>query len=265
VVSAVDVLAQWYLLNGVDPPAAGATLSAASDYYARIGTAAVLSAIVTLLATLLLSGLVTAVIGEAVLGRPVTTADAWRRLRPVFGRLVGVSFLVFLLWFAFALPGVALIVVAAAAGVPALLVLAVPLTLAGLVYAWVTFQFSPAAVVLERQTVRGALTRSRILTRRSWWRVFGVLLLALLIAGVISGIIGLPFNLAGGGLTTIGDDTGPVRFSELAISALGGLIASTLVRPFSAGVVALLYIDRRMRAEALDATLARAAAEAPRA
>ena len=42
---------------------------------------------------------------------------------------------------------------------------------------------------------------------------------------------------------------------------MGGLVAGTIVRPFSAGVAALLYIDRRMRAEALDLTLARAAAE----
>jgi hypothetical protein len=47
------------------------------------------------------------------------------------------------------------------------------------------------------------------------------------------------------------------------LTAIGGVISGTLVRPFSAGVIALLYIDRRMRAEALDLTLQQAAATQP--
>ena len=46
-----------------EPPAAGDTLSDASDYLSRVGTAAVVSFVVTELATLLLTGMVIAVIG----------------------------------------------------------------------------------------------------------------------------------------------------------------------------------------------------------
>src|SRR3954464_11458745 len=76
VVTVVQVLTEWYLISGIEPPAAGDTLSDASDYLSRVGTAAVVSLVVTELATLLLTGMVIAVIGEAVLGRPVTAADA---------------------------------------------------------------------------------------------------------------------------------------------------------------------------------------------
>lgn len=46
----------------------------------------------------------------------------------------------------------------------------------------------------------------------------------------------------------------------VAISAsLGTLVSQIVVIPFTAGIVALLYVDRRIRREALDIELARAA------
>ena len=47
---------------------------------------------------------------------------------------------------------------------------------------------------------------------------------------------------------------------SLVMSAIGGGIAATLVAPFTAGVRALLYVDRRIRAEGLDVSLSAAAA-----
>lgn len=261
VVTVVQVLTEWYLLSGIAPPDPGSTLSDAGDYASRIGTAAVISVVITELATLLLTGLVIAVIGEAVLGRPVSASDAWQRVRPQFWRLLGVSFLTFLILMAAAVPGIVVIVVAAFADSVGLAVLGVFLAVIGGIYVWPMFALAPAALVLERQGVTRALGRSRALVKRSWWRVFFILLLALLIGSIISGIISLPFGLAGGGLTSIGDRTEEVQFTQLVISGVGGLLASTVARPFSAGVAALLYIDRRMRAEALDLALTRAAAE----
>jgi len=267
VVTVVEVATQYWLLAGITPPQSS-TLSHASDYAARLGTAAVVNVLVVLLATLVLTGLVTAVIGEAVLGRPVTVSQAWGRVRPVFWRLAGAAALAFVLPIlvpaALALPGI--IVLAAGGGTGGGVLLAVGL-IAGLpLMIWLYFLLvlAPAAVVLEQQTVRGALGRSRALVRRSWWRVFGILLLASIIASVVSGIISLPFTFAGGGLTSVGGRTSAVQLSQLVITGIGGLLAGTIVRPFSAGVAALLYIDRRMRAEALDMTLVRAAAERPR-
>jgi hypothetical protein len=261
VVTVVQVLTEWYLLSGIAPPDAGSTLSDANDYASRLGTAAVISLVITELATLLLTGMVIAVIGEAVLGRPVSARDAWQRLRPQFWRLLGVSFLTFLILLAAAIPGIVLVIVGAFADSVGLAVLGVFLAFIGGVYVWPMFALAPAALVLERQGVTRALGRSRALVKRSWWRVFFILVLAALIASIVSGIISLPFGLAGGSLTAIGSRTSEVQFTQLLISGIGGLLASTVARPFSAGVAALLYIDRRMRAEALDLALNRAAAE----
>ena len=261
VVSVVQVLTEWYLLSGIEPPAAGDTLSDAGDYFSRLGTASLISFVVTELATLLLTGMIIAVIGEAVLGRPVSATDAWQRLRPQFWKLIGVSGLTFLILLAATIPGIIVLVIGAVASSTALVVFGLLLSLAGGIYIWPLFALAPAALVLERQGVTRALGRSRALVRRSWWRVFWILVLALVISTIVSGIISLPFGLAGGGLTSIGGRTSGVHFTQLAISGIGGLLASTVARPFSAGVAALLYIDRRMRAEALDLALARAAAE----
>src|SRR3954471_16386225 len=72
VVQVVQVLVQWYLLSGLEAPAPDETLSEAGDYFARFFTALSISLLVTAVGTLLLTGLITAVIGDAVLGRPVT-------------------------------------------------------------------------------------------------------------------------------------------------------------------------------------------------
>jgi len=261
VVTVVQVAVEWYLLSGIQPPSEGATLSDATDYLSRVGTVSVISLLVSALATLLLTGMVIAVIGEAVLGRPVTAADAWQRLRPLFWRLIGVSFLTFLIWIAAAIPGVVLVILGGVGGSAALVVLGIIVAFLGVIYVWPLFSLAPAALVLERQPVTRALGRSRELARHSWWRIFGILLLAAVIAGIVNGIISLPFGLAGGGVTSIGGRTSGVHFTQLVISGIGGLLASTVSRPFTAGVAALLYIDRRMRAEALDLTLARTAAE----
>ncbi|HEX4654560.1 MAG TPA: hypothetical protein VH274_02335 [Mycobacteriales bacterium] len=261
VVTSVQVVTEWYLLRGIEPPAAGGTLSDATDYLSRVGTVSVVSVVISALATLLLTGIVIAVIGDAVLGRRVSAADAWQRLRPVFARLIGLSFLTFLIWLAAAVPGIVIAIAGAVAGSVGLVTIGVILAIIGVVYVWPMFSLAPAALVLERQPVTRALRRSRELVRGNWWRVFLILLLAALIALIVNGIISLPFGLAGGGITSIGGRTTEVHFVQLLISGIGGLLASTVARPFSAGVAALLYIDRRMRAEALDLALARAAAE----
>jgi hypothetical protein len=261
VVTCVQVITEWLLLRGIEPPAPGSTLSDASDYFSRVGTASAIGFLISAFATLLLTGIIIAVIGEAVLGRPVTAADAWQRLRPLFGRLIGLSFLTFLILLAASAPGIFVVILGAVGGSGAAVALGVILAFVGLIYVWPIVSLAPAALVLERQSVTRALGRSRVLVRRNWWRVFLILLLAALIALIVGGIISLPFGLAGGGLTSVGNRHSAVHFTQLVISGIGALLASSIVRPFSAGVAALLYIDRRMRAEALDLALARAAAE----
>jgi len=119
--------------------------------------------------------------------------------------------------------------------------------------------------VLERTGIRDAMRRSSVLVKGDWWRVFGILALTFLIGAFVSQIVQLPFAVIGagspGGLIDPAVDILSTR--SLVLSAIGGGIASTLVSPFTAGVRALLYVDRRMRAEGLDVSLAAAATARP--
>ena len=49
----------------------------------------------------------------------------------------------------------------------------------------------------------------------------------------------------------------------LVLVAIGGAIGQIITAPFSAGVVVLLYTDRRIRAEAFDLVLQTGAAGGP--
>ena len=222
--------------------------------------------IVSALATLVLTGVLTAVAGRAVLGQPMSLGQAWQQVRPVLLRLLGIALLSSLLVYGTLLVAIALAAgMIAAAGATAALV-AVPLGIGGAalaVYLYVRLSLAPAVAVLERADVRTSLKRSGILARRSWWRICGILLLTLVITTFVSNVLQIPFVVLGAAPTGFGqlaDPEGPTT-TVLVMSYIGAGIAQTIVAPFTAGVRALLYIDRRMRAEGLDVALNAAVAQ----
>jgi hypothetical protein len=233
-----------------------------------LGGAAVgglLGGLLALLASAVLTGILTAVVGKAVLGQPLDVRQAWQSVRPQLWKLVGVSVLIAVLVAAvlFAAVAVAVAVVAAAGAGPGAVLLAVPIALAGVlaaVYLGVRLSLAPCALVLEKVGVRDSLRRSWALVHGDWWRVFGITALTLVIAAFVGVLVQAPFELFGyggfGGLTGGGD---ALAARTLIASSIGAIVASTLIDPFTAGVRALLYVDRRMRAEGLDVALAAAA------
>ncbi len=98
----------------------------------------------------------------------------------------------------------------------------------------------------------------------SWWRIFGIQLLAQIIASILSSILVIPFAFiaglfSGDGISGLVDGTGDLGWTFLIISGLGSVIGRMIAFPITAGVTVLLYIDQRIRREALDLDLARAA------
>jgi hypothetical protein len=237
-----------------------------------LGGAAVgglLSGLLALLAGAVLTGILTAVVGKAVLGQPLDVRQAWETVRPQLWKLVAVSVLIALGVVVVALVTALVVggVVAAGGAGPGAVLLAVPIGLAGVlaaVYVAVRLSLAPCALVLERVGVGDSLRRSWALVKGDWWRVFGITALTLVIAAFVSVLVQAPFELFGSGgfagLTGGGD---ALAARTLIASSIGAIVASTLIDPFTAGVRALLYVDRRMRAEGLDVALAAAATGRP--
>lgn len=197
------------------------------------GTSGIAGFVINGLLQLVLAGMLTAVAAELVLGREVSLAATWQRVRPLLWRLV---------------VGASLATLMPYLGLIALLV--------GGVFLWVTFALTTPALVLERLGPLQALRRSFHLALPDFWRVLGIRLLAFVIAGLIASVITLPVVVgiaAVAGLGLVGSSTGTVLL--VVATSIAGIVASTITAPFTAGVDALLYIDRRMRSEGLDIRL----------
>ncbi|MGW0608506.1 glycerophosphoryl diester phosphodiesterase membrane domain-containing protein [Streptomyces sp. NPDC002640] len=229
--------------------------------------------LVNLLGTTAATALLTPVTSQAVLGRPATVRHAWENARPQIWRMLGLTALIPLILLAVLavclLPGILVGFGGSAAGGVGLIFLG---SLAALpLVTWLNFRWclAPPALMLERQPIRQAMARSTALVKDSWWRIFGIMLLTAVITGVVSFILAIPFEILGLSLDGLsagaffGSDPTDYGTMYYLFVGIGGMIAQTITLPVSAGVAVLLYIDRRIRREALDLELARSAGVAP--
>ncbi|MFJ6432743.1 glycerophosphoryl diester phosphodiesterase membrane domain-containing protein [Streptomyces sp. NPDC091416] len=221
--------------------------------------------LISMLATIFTTAVLTVVISRSVLGRSVTLSDAWAEARPRLLPLLGLTLLLALMaaviMTAGILPGF-LIGDTAGVGLAFLGLLA-----AGGVFLWLMVRFCLAspALMLERQSITASLRRSAKLVRGAWWRTFGILALTWLLTFIVALVIGMPFGLIamavddGDVSSFLTDGATSFGWPFLIVSAIGDVVIATITYPLSAGVMALLYVDQRIRREALDLDLARAA------
>jgi hypothetical protein len=222
--------------------------------------------LITSLAALLATGMLTVVLGRAVLGQEISLGDAWQQAKRFIWRLIGLWLLTGLIVVGLVAGGIlAAVVVIAVLGNPGI-PLGVLAGIAGVVlglYFYVKFWLAAPALVLEKQPIVKALRRSSRLVKASWWRVFGILLLTAILVGIIGQVLQAPFSLLSYGTSLF--DTTEIEepsFLELTAASVGVLVAQAVTLPFQAGVTALLYMDQRMRKEGLDIELARASSSA---
>lgn len=264
---AIVVPVQWAMLRNVDTSVLDESNPDSDELMEALGPILGSTAIVfliMLLGQLLITGILTLVVSRAVLGKSMTLGQAWSSATPLLPRLLGVSVMTFLipvgLMLACLVPGILLLFVSEDLG-SALLVLGFIGGAVLAIYAYILLQLSSPALILEKQTVRKALQRSRKLVTGSWWRVLGITLLIGVLTAIIGGIVQLPFSLATG-FSQFGTEV-PDSFVDSVIIGIGAVVSYGLTFPFGAAALALLYIDQRMRREALDLELARAAGLVP--
>ncbi|WP_323180388.1 hypothetical protein [Streptomyces sp. NBC_00102] len=216
-------------------------------------------------AILFTASVLSVVVSRSVLGRAVTTAEVRAETRPRIGGVVGLALLLSVAIVAIMAVGLAPGLLVGDEAGAALLVLGFPA--ASVVVLWLAtlFCLSAPALMLERQTVGAALRRSAKLVRGAWWRTFGILALAFLCVAIVSMIIAVPVALIAlsvdGGVANslFSAEPTPTGWPFLIVTSIGGVLISMLTYPFVSGVISLLYIDQRIRREALDMELGRAA------
>ncbi|MFJ8312403.1 MULTISPECIES: glycerophosphoryl diester phosphodiesterase membrane domain-containing protein [unclassified Streptomyces] len=217
------------------------------------------------LATLFTTAVLTIVVSRSVLGRPVSLGDAWTEARPRLLSLLGLLSLLFVMLAAIMAVGILPGVLIGGGGGAALAVLGG--LAASVVALWLYIRFSLAspALMLERQSIVQSLRRSTKLVNGSWWRIFGIMLLTSILMTIVSMIIVFPFSAIAMAVDSnsfsdiLNGGTPQFGWAYLIVSGIGAVIASAITYPIAAGVSVLLYIDQRIRREALDLELARAA------
>ncbi|MFD4156904.1 glycerophosphoryl diester phosphodiesterase membrane domain-containing protein [Streptomyces hydrogenans] len=235
-------------------------LEALSTYLRASFTELAPTMLVSVAASVFTSALLTIVVSRAILGRPVTLSEAWREASPRLAQLLVLSLALPLgagaLAFVAMLPGLLL----GGAGGATLAFLGGLASFVVIVWLLIRFSLASPALMLERQGIVAALKRSAKLVKGSWWRIFGITLLTQLLIMIFTMILAIPFTAIAFALDGVGLGSGfEASWTYLIVMAVGGIISSALTYPIAAGVTVLLYVDQRIRREALDLELAKAA------
>ena len=245
-------------------------LSGAYSGLVGVVLTSLLTGMLTLVVTAIVEAIVTVQVASSVLGARLRLRGLWRRLRGRRGAVIGWA----------ALTGAAVVITVGIAvlglvgigltgSVGAVIAVLLGLVLAAglfvvFVWLWVKLGFVPAAIVLERASIRISMKHSWRLTNGAFWRIFGIRLLVVVIIAVATSIITFPISLL---IQLGGFVLQPNGSPESAVT--GTLLVGTIVTQGVTAIIsavglvittattALLYLDQRMRQEGLDLDLAR--------
>ncbi|MFG2756150.1 hypothetical protein [Streptomyces wuyuanensis] len=265
------------------PPGEQPSWEQAQPLVVALASVWVFAVVVLLVSTAVVTAAVPAVLQDTVLGRPVVFGTVWRRAWGKVPAVVGTVLLTGLI----ALVPMALMMLGfmalmfslvasldgdgggAAGGLAALGFLGLLATAPVVVWLWVRFSLAPHVVVFEGQGPIRSMRRSWDLVRGGWWRIFGISLLAYLMAAVVSFAIRQSIDVASafpmaGGTAALDEGEDLTTFlvgmsGWFALAMVGQLVAQIVTSTFPQLVNGLLYVDQRMRNENLAPVLASAA------
>lgn len=242
------------------------TTARTSDFLAGLAAYGpqLLSIALSQIGVTLVTGMIVHVTRAAAVGRRISLGEAWAATRGSRWRLVG---LVALLWVIFLVVLVTyvvawVVVVAVAGGNPGPIILwglvTVPAYIVLTLWMWVRiYLLAVPVLMLEQQGVFNAIGRGWTLTRRAFWRTFGIALLTVVITFMAGGLLSAPFAIAGQvGVFLVEDHAVLILVVTQAVVAV---VQNAFVAPFSAAVTSMQYLDLRMRKEAYDVELLREA------
>ena len=228
--------------------------------------AVLLVAVLTVFLAAVLQGAMVVPVARSVLNRTTGFRQMWALARSRAGALIRLACLMVLGWLVGAalFVGLMVLVIAALGGMGALIL--IPLGFGGIalsVWIYIKILVAPAAVVIEELGAVDGLRRSWQLTRGNWWRILGITLVVSIMVGIIAQVVTIPVSLLPGFYTSVVSPHGgpdeaiaagvAIALATAVISALVGAVGYA----FQTAVMALLYLDLRMRKDGLDIALLR--------
>jgi hypothetical protein len=221
----------------------------------------------------ILQGIIAMEVSRGTLGEKLPLSALWARTRGRIGVLLGWAGAVILVSFlavAILVGGITLLIVfggTAGAIIGGILAFIVSIGAAVVgVWLWTKLSLVPSALVIERLTLRAAMSRSWSLVKGYFWRTFGIQLLVAVMVAVAASIVETPVTVV---VELIGALSNPTGFAHstaaigtvFGATEIAGTIVSALVETVTAVITtattALLYIDLRIRKEGLDLALMR--------
>jgi hypothetical protein len=209
-------------------------------------------------------------VARGTVGEKLTLRGLWHqskgRLWPLIGWLWAVVGTAIVLYIVFILVIVLAVAIGGSGGVALAILFGIFGALGALaLVAWLYAKLSlvPAALLVERLTLGRAIARSWSLTGGYFWRTLGIELLVGIILNTAASVVTAPLEIVFIAVTGLFNQTGDHTTAIVIAVILGAVtIALTVVVGAVASVVqsastALLYLDLRMRKEALDLQLIR--------
>ncbi|MEO7349646.1 MAG: hypothetical protein ABIW32_07305 [Terrimesophilobacter sp.] len=253
------------------------SVSSTSDSDAMLaGTVAIsivafmLTAFLSLMALAFLQGIIVIEVARGTIGEKLSLRRLWQFAKGRIWALIGWSMIV---------GGVSIVVIAIAVGIIVVLAMlgsvgqafailfgifaTMGLTVLA-VWLYTKLSLVPSALMLERVSIRTAVSRSWSLSRGDFWKIFGVQVLVGLILNMASYVIIIPFliimsifvSIVGVNGNTSGASDVIVLAMPIAQTVLS-VIIGTITSIVMTATTSLLYLDMRMRKEGLDLELTR--------
>jgi hypothetical protein len=225
-----------------------------------------LVSVLTIFLSAVLQGAMVVPVARSVLNRSTGFGQMWKLARSRVWPLVRLAALLLagglLAVLLFAALAVLLISTVGAAGALVLIPLGL-LYIVLLIWIYIKLMVAPAVVVVEELGALDSLSRSWQLTRNNWWRLLGITLVVSIMVGVISQVVMIPVSLLSSFYSTVvSPHGGPDQAVTTAIivgiaTAVIGALIGAVGFAFQTSVMALLYLDLRMRWDGLDIALLR--------
>ncbi|NNC13109.1 hypothetical protein HII28_14635 [Planctomonas sp. JC2975] len=241
----------------------------AAGSVALLIAAVLVGVVISLVGTAMVQGLVATEVARGALGEKLTLRGLWRWTRGRRWRLIGWTALLAAAVVASVLVPLGVGILTSMAGSTLATVLAVVFAVLCLIAVWIWVgtktALTPSVIVVEKAGVFHAVGRSWHLTRRSFWRTFGTLVLVWLVCSVASSIVTVPLQAIYAIVISVISPTGSLQSGNAITVTIVYYVLSLVVGTFIGSITSVvesatattIYLDLRMRREGLDADLRR--------